>query len=64
MSDRICRECKEDGLEIMGTGGFGDLIEVECRECGAYYEVEPDGLGDGGLEMIEAMCIDEGLDCS
>lgn len=50
-----CRECKKKTLKIVGTGYYGDTIEVECTSCGAFYEVEPDGLGQGGLEMIDAM---------
>jgi len=52
-----CRECETGTLKIMGTAGFNDLIEVECQnpECGEVYEVEPDGLGGGGLEFIDAI---------
>ena len=50
-----CRECGEKKLEIMGTGYYGDTIEVECQACGEFYEVEQDGLGQGGLEFIIAM---------
>ena len=55
-----CRECNSGELEILGTGGFGDLIEVECKnpECNEIYEVEPDGLGDGGFEFVEAQRMD------
>ena len=56
MARRNCRECGgENTLEILGTGAYGDTIEVECAECGEIYEVEMDGLGEGGLEMIEAL---------
>jgi len=59
-----CRECGSK-VKIIGTGGFGDLVEVECqnRECGEVYEVEPDGLGDGGMEWVEAMMMDQENDC-
>ena len=59
----ICKECKEKALKIVGIGYYGDTIEVECTACGEFYEVEPDGLGQGGLEMITAMEMDnqEGL---
>jgi len=51
-----CRECGGE-LNILGTGGYDDTIEVECQDCGECYEVEPDGLGEGGLEMIDAQMI-------
>ena len=53
---RICRECRKGGLKILGLGPYEDTIEVECQNaaCGEVYEVEPDGLGDAGLEMEEA----------
>ena len=41
-------------------GSFGDTILVECTECGYEAELEPDGLGEGGFEMIEAMQIEYG----
>ncbi len=53
-----CKECNTGDLTILGTAGFDDLIEVECESCGEIYEVEPDGLGDGGLEFIDAMEIE------
>ena len=55
-----CRECNSGELEILGTSGFGDTIEVECKnpECNEIYEVEPDGLGDGGFEFVEAQRMD------
>ncbi len=55
-----CRECGKGDLVILGTGYLGDLIEVECQnpECNEIYEVEPDGLGDGGFEFVEAQMIE------
>lgn len=53
-----CRECGKKELTIMGTGYYGDNIEVECQACGEFYEVEPDGLGQGGLEFILAQQLD------
>lgn len=55
-----CRECKTGKLKILGTGGYGDTIEVECQnpKCRECYEVEPDGLGDAGFEMVEAQMKD------
>ena len=53
-----CRECKVGELKIMGTGFYNDTIEVECQACGEYYEVEPDGLGDAGMEFVEAQMIE------
>lgn len=56
-----CRECETGDLKILGTGGFGDTVEVECQNpnCREEYEVEPDGLGDGGMEWVMAKMIDE-----
>jgi hypothetical protein len=55
-----CRECGIGKLKILGTGGYGDTIEVECQnpDCRESYEVEPDGLGGGGLEWVDAKMID------
>ena len=50
---RECRECGGE-LEIQGTGYLNDTIEVECSDCGEFYEVEPDGLGEAGMEFVEA----------
>jgi len=56
---RTCRECQTpDSLKILGTGAYNDTIEVECINCGELYEVEPDGLGEGGLEMVDAMNLE------
>ena len=55
-----CHECGHTEFEILGTGYLGDTIEVECKECGAFYELEPDGLGQGGMEWVEAKMKDEG----
>ena len=54
----ICRECHKGRLKITGVGGFEDTILVECSHCGEEYEVEPDGLGEGGMEMLEAMEVE------
>lgn len=51
---RICRECKEGRLEVVGLGDFEDTIIVHCAECDEEYELEPDGLGEGCMELIEA----------
>jgi len=56
---RICRECKKGQLKIIGMGPYEDTIIVECQECGEEYEVEPDGLGDAGYEMVEAWEIEQ-----
>lgn len=55
-----CRECKKGELIILGTGYYGDTIEVECNnpDCGECYELEPDGLGEGGMEWVDAKMID------
>lgn len=60
MAKGRCRECGSN-LRILGTGCLGDTIDVECDNCGEVYEVEPDGLGEGGLEMIDAKMIELGL---
>jgi len=39
-------------------GPYEDTIIVECQECGEEYEVEPDGLDEGGMEMVEAWEIE------
>jgi ssDNA-binding Zn-finger/Zn-ribbon topoisomerase 1 len=59
-----CRECGIGKLNILGTSGFGDTIEVECQnpECNEIYEVEPDGLGMGGLEFVDAQIMDMDID--
>ena len=51
---RECRECGEDGLVVIGMGPYEDTIIVECPHCGEEYELEPDGLGEGAMEMVEA----------
>ncbi len=53
-----CKECKTGELDIIGTGDYG--IEVECLNhyCGAIYDLEPDGLGQGGEEWVEAKMIE------
>ncbi len=53
-----CKECKTGELDIIGTGDYG--IEVECLNhyCGAIYDLEPDGLGEGGEEWVEAKMIE------
>ena len=61
MYSEKCRECGGE-LEIKGTGYCGDTILVECLVCYESYELEPDGLGEGGLEMVEAMMIQEKID--
>jgi len=58
---RICRECRKGELKILGLGPYEDTIEVECQnpECGESYFVEPDGLGDAGMELVEAFEIEQ-----
>ena len=56
-----CRECGGE-LKIIGTGNLGDTILVECQSCGDIYELEPDGLGEGGLEMVDALMVQVELD--
>ncbi len=56
---RICRQCKKGTLKVVGMGPYEDTIIVECQECGEEYEVEPDGLGDGAMGMVEAWEIEQ-----
>ena len=56
---RQCPECKNGTLQITGMGDFEDSILVECPECGYETELEPDGLGEGGMEMVEAFEIEQ-----
>jgi hypothetical protein len=56
---RICRECRKGTLQVTGMGDFEDTLLVECPECGEEYELEPDGLGEGGMEMVEAFEIEQ-----
>ena len=47
-----CKEC--DGkLKVIDVDDIS--LTVECEKCGIEYCVEPDGLGFGGLEWVEAM---------
>ena len=61
MSRPKCRECETGDLKILGTTNFESCIEVECQnpECGEVYEVEPDGLGEGGMEWVQARMLDK-----
>lgn len=56
---RTCPECQRGRLELIGLGDYEDTIFVECPECGAELELEPDGLGEGGLEMAEAFEVEQ-----
>jgi hypothetical protein len=56
---RLCRECKKGTLEITGMGAYEDTILVQCPECGEEYELEPDGFGEGGMELVEAFEIEQ-----
>jgi len=56
---RICRECQGGPLKVIGVGGFEDTIIVECPSCGEEYELEPDGLGEGCMEMLEAFMLEQ-----
>ena len=60
LTDKKCRECRIGNLEIVGTAGFDDMVEVHCTnpECDETYEVEPDGLGMCGDEMLVALMLD------
>lgn len=56
---RICRECKKGRVEVTGMGDYEDTILVACPECGEEYELEPDGLDEGCMEMVEAFEIEQ-----
>ena len=56
---RVCRECKKGTVEVTGMGAFEDTIIVACPECGEEYELEPDGLDEGCMEMVEAFEIEQ-----
>jgi hypothetical protein len=60
LTESKCKECKTGNLEIVGTAGFEDMVEVHCTNpsCDETYEVEPDGLGMGGEEMMIAAMLD------
>lgn len=55
------RKCKCGGkLKVLGMADiYDDLIEVECSDCGDVLVVEPDGLGMGGMEWVEAKMLSE-----
>jgi Zn ribbon nucleic-acid-binding protein len=55
---RRCPECKKGTLRVTGMGDYEDTILVECPECGYEAELEPDGLGEGAMEMVEAFEIE------
>jgi hypothetical protein len=56
---RICRECGKGRVEVIGMGDYEDTILVACPECGEEYELEPDGLDEGCMEMVEAFEIEQ-----
>ena len=56
---RTCRECKKGRVEVIGMGEFGDSIIVACVECDEEYELEPDGLGEGCEELVEAWVLEQ-----
>ena len=58
---RTCPECQRGRLKVIGLGDYEDTILVECSDCGAELELEPDGLGEGGLEMVEAFEAEQKL---
>lgn len=60
---RNCRECKIGTLQITGLNHYGDGIMVACQNpnCLEEYELEPDGLGEGGMEMVYAQMLEDGF---
>jgi hypothetical protein len=55
---RQCPKCTSGTLIITGMGYYSDTIIVECNQCNHFAELEPDGLGEGGMEMVEAYEIE------
>lgn len=55
------RRCDCGGrFKILGIDEeYGDSIEIECIKCGDTDTVEPDGLGCGGMEWVEAEMLSE-----
>ena len=53
----ICKECKRGTLTVIGVDDMNLL--VQCGYCKEIYLVEPDGLGQGGLEWAQAMADKE-----
>jgi hypothetical protein len=51
-SDGVCREC---GGTLQVTDADDATMFVECDDCGEGYSIEPDGLGDAGMEYWPAM---------
>ena len=58
MKKRKCYECGAIALVIDGLGEYKDTILIHCEECGIEGELEPDGLGEGGFELLEALEIE------
>ena len=60
LTESKCKECKTGKLEIVGTAGFDDMVEVHCTNpsCDETYEVEPDGLNMAGDDMLIALMED------
>ena len=56
---RQCPECKRGTLRVTGLGSYEDTILVECPDCGEEFELEPDGLDEGGMELVEAFEIEQ-----
>lgn len=54
---RLCPECEKGTLIIDGAGTYKDTILVHCNNCDADFELEPDGFGEGGMELAEAFLI-------
>ena len=48
-----CPFCEIEGVRISGVTDCS--IDIYCPFCKESGTVEPDGLGEGGLEWVEAM---------
>jgi len=54
-----CSECNGQ-LRVLGIkAGNDSVIMAGCTKCGEVYELEPDGMGEGGMEWVEAMMLGE-----
>lgn len=58
---RICKVCGGK-VKIVDVDDISITVRCKSKDCQEKYTVEPDGLGEGGLEWAEAMQLKrEGL---
>lgn len=53
-----CPYCETKGVKITGCSDCS--IDIYCPNCKESGTIEPDGLGEGGLEWAEAMEVFNG----